>query len=310
MAYPERSMRVRGTIALVLLFAWGVCASTASADPLSMKFTEARANVGVMLSDEALIEAPDTGLVDAQIDPGSGLITAGSLEAPDFFKHITEPIVADVTVEFEFGEFEGSFDQATGELDLEVEAGWLLTANGKECEVDTIPSTLELSTAAEASEEGSPRAGEPFVNGLGGSGAVGGKWTDMEATPVLPENVVFCEDVENRIGGPGGIWFKQEGEPPVTPLPLPETIPPKPTPPAPVPPAVVCVVPKLAGKTLAKAKAAIKTANCTVGSVRKQKRLKGKALVVKSSKPGAGAMLPAYGKVHLKLGPKPKTSRG
>jgi hypothetical protein len=42
-------MRATGTIALVSLLVLGVCASTASAEPLSMTFTEARANVGIQL---------------------------------------------------------------------------------------------------------------------------------------------------------------------------------------------------------------------------------------------------------------------
>jgi hypothetical protein len=64
-----------------------------------------------------------------------------------------------------------------------------------------------------------------------------------------------------------------------------------------------CVVPKLAKKSLSKAKSALKAAHCALGKVTKPKKAKG-ALVVKSSKPGAGATLPENGKVNLKLGPK------
>lgn len=39
-----------------------------------MTFAEARANVGVRLSDAALCEAPDVAPLEAQIDPGSGSI--------------------------------------------------------------------------------------------------------------------------------------------------------------------------------------------------------------------------------------------
>ncbi|HSS03908.1 MAG TPA: S8 family serine peptidase, partial [Solirubrobacterales bacterium] len=69
-----------------------------------------------------------------------------------------------------------------------------------------------------------------------------------------------------------------------------------------------CVVPKLAGKTLARAKAALTTAACKLGTVRKPRPRKGKPprpLVVKSSTPVAGAR-PADGKVNLTLGPKPR----
>jgi subtilisin family serine protease len=73
-----------------------------------------------------------------------------------------------------------------------------------------------------------------------------------------------------------------------------------------------CVVPKLVGKSLARAKAALTGAACTLGTVRKPRPRKGTRLpplVVKSSSPAAGAK-PANGKVNLTLGPKPtKTHR-
>ena len=79
-------------------------------------------------------------------------------------------------------------------------------------------------------------------------------------------------------------------------------------PPPPPPPATVCKVPKLAGKTLRQAEAALKAAGCKLGKVTKPKAKKGHrppALVVKSSTPGTGAG-PANGTVNLTLGPKPK----
>ncbi len=53
----------------------------------------------------------------------------------------------------------------------------------------------------------------PFIDGLEGAGAIAGQWTDMHADPVDPEpggDTIFCEDVEDQIGGPGGIWLQQE----------------------------------------------------------------------------------------------------
>ena len=76
--------------------------------------------------------------------------------------------------------------------------------------------------------------------------------------------------------------------------------------PNPAPPAPACVVPKLAGKTLARAKTALKAANCKLGKVHKPKPRKGQgqpALAVKASTPAAGTS-PANGKVNLRLGPK------
>jgi subtilisin family serine protease len=89
----------------------------------------------------------------------------------------------------------------------------------------------------------------------------------------------------------------------------PETLPPLVVPlPLPIPePVVGCTVPKLAGKTLARAKAALAAAGCKLGKVTKPKRRKGQKLVVKGSSPGASAT--ASGAVKLRLGPKPKPSR-
>lgn len=75
-------------------------------------------------------------------------------------------------------------------------------------------------------------------------------------------------------------------------------------------PTLTCIVPKLAGKTLARAKAALSAASCNLGTVRKPRPRKGKRLpplVVKSSTPAAGAE-PADGKVDLTLRPKPRKS--
>jgi hypothetical protein len=393
-----RNMRAPGAIAGVLLLMLSVFASSASAAPLSMTFTEARANVGVQLDDAALFEAPATAPFAAQIDPGSGSVTAGDLVVPQFSTFITDPIEADVAVDFEIGAIDGSFDQATGALTLSGVAGGTLTADEGggdegECIVSTTPSTLTLSTTGSNGGAG-PRSGAPFTGGLAGAGAIAGQWTDMHAAPVDTEpggDTSFCNNVEGRIGGPGGIWLEQEDVvPPAAPQ-LSSTAPASPSvsgtprirgaaeagstvrvfggptcagapiatvsaaeldspgiavnvaegataafsatatdaagntsacsasisytrlkdggPPPPPPPA--CIVPKLAGKTLAAAKAALRAAHCKLGEVQRPKRPKGKkhpALVVKRSNPTAGAS-PASGKVNLKLGPKPQKAR-
>jgi len=300
------TIRTKGAAALGSLLILAFCAPAADAAPLSMRFTEARADVGVQLSDAALLAAPDTAPLEAQIDPASGLITSGSLHVPRFSTHITEPIVADVTVDFDIGVVTGGFTAATGALTLRGEAGGTLTSygetfNGEECTVSTTPTVLELSTAGEAAADGSPPPGTPFAAGLAGPGAIAGQWTDMHAAPVRAEdtdNVHFCENVEGRIGGRGGIWLEQEGVAVPPPAPQPST-----TGEAPGPPPPACIVPKLRGKTLKRARAALRSAGCRLGKVRKPKRLRSRrhgALVVKRSFPGAGAM-PANRKVHLKL---------
>lgn len=296
---------------LVSLLALGVYAPAASADPLSMTFTEARANVGKQLSDAALFAAPDTAPFSAQIDPASGAISNGTLGVPDFETHIEEPIVADVTVDFDIGQITGSFDKATGALSLTGEAGGTLTATetvnpafeGQKCTVLAEPSPITLTTSG-SSGGTSPRSGAPFTSGLAGPGAIAGEWETMSAEPVEPDNPdnkSFCNNVEAQIEGPGGIWLDQEGvvTPPSTPAPQPGTG----SPPPPPPP--TCVVPELAGKKLGRAKAILRKANCGVGKVSKPKHQKGKrrgALVVKSSAPAAGTTLAAGSRVNLNLG--------
>jgi thermitase len=84
-----------------------------------------------------------------------------------------------------------------------------------------------------------------------------------------------------------------------------------PLPPEPPQPPSGCTVPKLAGKTPAKAKSALSAAGCKLGRVTKPKPRAGQkppALVVKSSSPRAGAT--STGTVALALGPKPKARRG
>jgi len=205
--------------AVVSLLAFGVFVSAASAAPLSMTFTEARANVGKQLSDEALFAAPDTAPFAAQIDPLSGSISNGTLGVPDFETHIEEPIVADVTVDFNIGQISGSFDQSTGALSLTGVAGGTLTASGnptydgEQCTVLAEPSPITLTTAGSSGGTTNPRSGAPFAAGLTGSGAIAGEWEDMSATPVEPgvtKNVNFCEDVEGQIGGSGGVWLEQK----------------------------------------------------------------------------------------------------
>jgi hypothetical protein len=379
--------------ALVSLLALGVCASTASADPLSMTFTEARANVGVQLADAALFETPKMAPLAAQIDPLTGAISDGVLGVPDFETSIEEPIEADVTIDFDIGQITGSFDQATGALSLTGEAGGTLTATGnptyegEQCTVLAEPSPITLTTAGSSGGTTNPRSGTPFAAGLTGSGAIAGEWQNMSATPVEPgvtKNVNFCEDVENRIGGPGGIWLEQKDL--VAPS-APQLISTNPASPSlsgaprilgsaesgssvrvyagsgctgapvatgsaaelgspgirvevaatgtatfsatatdaagntsgcsapisytrshgdpPPPPPAACIVPKLTGKTLGRARAALRAANCSVGKVHRPKHRKGKklgALVVKSSTPSAGTNLAAGSTVNLKLG--------
>jgi hypothetical protein len=72
------------------------------------------------------------------------------------------------------------------------------------------------------------------------------------------------------------------------------------------PPGAKCVVPKLKGKSLSRAKGLLKRAHCALGKVHKPKHHKHGKLVVTRSSPGAGAKKLAGTKVALTLGPPPK----
>ena len=82
-----------------------------------------------------------------------------------------------------------------------------------------------------------------------------------------------------------------------------------PPPPAPRPAAARCVVPRLKGLSLAKAKRALKRAHCALGKVRRPRKPRHRrlpALVVKASSPRAGASFAAGRKVRLTLATKPR----
>jgi hypothetical protein len=81
--------------------------------------------------------------------------------------------------------------------------------------------------------------------------------------------------------------------------------PPATIPPPPIPP--ICTVPKLAGKTLGQAKAALSAAGCRLGNVispKVRRSAKPPKLVVKSSTPAAGSH--TRSSVSLTVAPKPK----
>jgi IPT/TIG domain/PASTA domain len=81
---------------------------------------------------------------------------------------------------------------------------------------------------------------------------------------------------------------------------------------SPSPTPAQCVVPRLKGLRPSRARSALAAADCKTGEVSRSRGRKGKRaapLIVKSSKPGAGATLPAGSEVDLVLGPRPKASR-
>jgi Divergent InlB B-repeat domain len=68
------------------------------------------------------------------------------------------------------------------------------------------------------------------------------------------------------------------------------------------PPPAACLVPKLRGKSLKKARKALSRSHCSLGKVKRPKGHRKGALVVRSSEPGAGRRLGAGAKVSVRLG--------
>jgi subtilisin family serine protease len=111
----------------------------------------------------------------------------------------------------------------------------------------------------------------------------------------------YLEDTPPEPEGPAGGFEEAQKK-------IEQANPPAPAQPAPAP---VCKVPRLTGKTLGQATAALKTAHCTPGTVNKPRAKKGHKLgplVVKSTNPAPGS-LSSSGKVDITLGPKPKPKK-
>ena len=179
-AVRRKIIRATGTIVLFTLLALGVCASAASAEPLSMTFTEARANVGVQLSDEALFKAPDTAPFEAQIDPGErldhGRCPAGSRVLHPHHR----PPRCRRRRRFRNRNHRRELQPGDRRTHPARRRGRDADGRRKECTVSTTPSPLVLSTAGNSGGT-SPRSGAPFIHGLTGAGAIAGQWTDMSA---------------------------------------------------------------------------------------------------------------------------------
>jgi hypothetical protein len=85
-----------------------------------------------------------------------------------------------------------------------------------------------------------------------------------------------------------------------------------PPPPPPPPPVTHCIVPRLKGKSLAKARTLLSKAHCAVGKITRPKVRKGHrqpALVIGSTRPAAGGKLAAGTKIALRLVKKPSAKR-
>jgi hypothetical protein len=90
--------------------------------------------------------------------------------------------------------------------------------------------------------------------------------------------------------------------PPPSPQPPPPPPPPAPQPPGPVPLVPACSVPRVVGKTLARASRMIRARHCSVGRVRRARSGRARRGRVLRQSPRAGTRLRNRGRVHLVVG--------
>jgi subtilisin family serine protease len=132
--------------------------------------------------------------------------------------------------------------------------------------------------------------------------------SSVDPTPSLVGKTTTCgrldanAALEALLAGPGSVGCQTESPPPNPPATATTTS----NPSTASAPTHRCKVPRLAGKTLRRAKVALAAAGCKLGKVTKPKPKKGTRpkLVVKSSSPSAGTSTTRP--VNIKLGPKKK----
>jgi subtilisin family serine protease len=199
-----------------------------------------------------------------------------------------------------------------GRLDVDASMDWLEPPA-------PVISTSPASPAADTAPRivGSVKAGTrvKIFSGTGCHGApeATGSPAELESPGLVvsvPNGTTkqFSALVETRYASSScsaPVSYTNSTAPPTISVPLVEPHPSESTSPSPTPkPAPSCNVPKLAGKSLAKAKAALKRAGCTLGKVTEPKgpakRKKG-ALVVATSTPAAGAK--SASPISLRLAP-------
>jgi PASTA domain len=237
-------------------------------------------------------------------------IPAGSV-APVAFKapatHVPIPLATQ--------EQDGDRWSAAGSLDIAPLTGTVDPATGTVAATGTAHGILHLDFAAaagwtsslychlgsEPAPSTSPAAPAPFDLSLGGAWSAGpsaATLADPALGVVLDCGLPMGSDPVKVIGTPAlpgsaltlTAAFVRRADP--TPPPTTNTPPASTTKPPTIvtPPAVQCVVPKLKGLKLKKARQAAKKANCKVGTVKRKRSVKKRTTVLKQSKT-VGAIL-------------------
>ena len=191
---------------LILAFAT-ICMATvptavAQADPLHLDITSAVMDLGELKKVQAIDPSLDPPDPPATLD---GTITGSDVEVPKA-GFVFPPKQAEVspgttaTINMEANEdITGTFDSATGALDLDVNLKATVAVLGSTCVIS--PIELNLTTVNR-----DPYLGRAFTTGLGGPGAISAPWESLPAVT----GGGFCNVVGQLIAGPGGIWMAQD----------------------------------------------------------------------------------------------------
>jgi hypothetical protein len=232
---PKPRLRLLGIAALIACAGLAAQASTAQAEPITFTFEEARANLGpnegVALIDPAV---PDpAAILTGDIDPDTGAFTAPA-EGFTFPDKTLEDIPSIITVDavLAFSSLEpitGTFDQATGELELtNLDLSALITVCGDEqsvcadppgaeaplgvCRIGDAeePIPLPLATQGEiVDDDGDPPtpvtfAADPFDP----DGAAVATWETLPPAELVSGLQLVCDQINTLLGGAGGQWLR------------------------------------------------------------------------------------------------------
>jgi hypothetical protein len=212
---------------------------------------------------------------------------------------------------------DGSVDPATGAVTGSALAHGLLR-------LDFASPAGGSSIYCQLGDDPTPAPPAPFALSPASANAGGAAWTDASGSATLTDNAFelmlncgapfITPDLDLAIVGhpvmPAGtndlsltVTFTRRADPVVTPpatTPPVTTTKPKTTPPPPkaLPTVVKCIVPKLKGMKLKKARKAAKQAGCTVGKIKRKKSTRRKTTVLKQNTP-VGAILDEGAKIKL-----------
>lgn len=185
--------------------------SSAKAEVSQIKVDNGKINLGILFQDATIIPAPvpglggntsGTGTIDVDVDG-----TTATVGAADFKMPIVE--VPNPTAPGEFvpiatavpSGMEGTFDAATGKLELTAPVLAINVITGANGMCSIAPTNVKFTTDTNALTPG-----VPFTNGLTGDGALSTYWTDLpNGTEVGPDG--DCSKVNPIIHDVGSLWF-------------------------------------------------------------------------------------------------------